>query len=262
MNDIIENAPKFWLETLPKKQPNQHKYDHGHALIYAAPELMGATTLAAQTCARIGTGLVTVLAPQDKADTYRCILPPHILVRTDPTFDDKRVTAKLYGSGGLSVEPDFNTSLPVVLDADALSVLPKRLAPNYILTPHQGEFDRAFPDIEGDRMQRVQIASKRLNCVIVLKGFETLIVSPDGRTVKNTHASPWLATAGSGDVLAGMITGLAAQKINLFDACCAAVWIHGECALQFGYYLVASDLPDLVPVVIKRILAQYQKIPN
>lgn len=253
MNDNIENSPDLWASKLPRKTAHQHKYDHGHALIYAAPELTGATHLAAQACARMGAGLVTVITPQEKADLYRCILPPHILIRDHPAFRDDRVTAKLYGPGGLSIKPDYQAQMPVVLDADALAELPARLAPHYILTPHQGEFDRAFPDIEGDRTFRVQEAAKRLNCVIVLKGAETLVAAPDGQVVKNVYASPWLATAGSGDVLAGMITGLVAQDMSPFDTCCAAVWIHGECARRFGPYLVAADLSALIPDVLSKI---------
>ncbi len=254
MNKIERNTPELWISKLPQKQWDQHKYDHGHALIHAAPKLTGATNLAAQACARIGTGLVTVATGEAVEDIYRCILPPHVLVRTEHNFETKSISAKLYGPGGLSALPDYHSRVPVVLDADALSALPGRLAPHYILTPHHGEFDRAFPDIEGNRTERAKKAANTLNCIIVLKGPETLIVSPNGHSITSNHASPWLATVGSGDVLAGMIAGLAAQNMHPFDACCAAVWIHGECALHFGRYLVASDLPDLIPSIMNKLL--------
>ena len=260
MGEIFENMPDVWLKNLPQKSGDQHKYDYGHAFIYAAPKLTGATNLAAQACARIGTGLVTVIAPAKREDLYRCILPPHILVCDSQSYDETHVTAKLYGSGGLSVKPDFKTNVATVLDADALQDLPNKLSPNFVLSPHQGEFDRAFSDIDGDRVARVKKVSKAMNCVIVLKGAETIIADPDRRVMVNKHASPWLATAGSGDVLAGMITGLLAQKMPVFDACCAAVWIHGECALHFGSHLVASDLPDLIPLVLRHLLDKNQGI--
>lgn len=254
MAKSTKNSPDLWKNLLPHKEAKQHKYDHGHALIYGAPTLTGATHLAATACARIGTGLVTVLAPLNKADLYRAILPPHILVRDDIAWHDKRVTAKLYGPGGLSVKPDFLSAIPTVLDADALSDLPEKFSPQFVITPHQGEFDRAFPAVTGSRIERAQKTARALNCHLILKGSETIIAGPDGKTVTNTHASPWLATAGSGDVLAGMITGLLAQKMPVFEACCAAVWVHGDCALELGSYLVAEDLEKLIPRVLNKVL--------
>lgn len=241
------NHPELWRDLIPLKTKESHKYTHGHALIYGAPELTGATYLAASACARIGTGLVTVLAGRKVADIYRTILPAHILVRNDLEWSDSRVIAKLYGSGGLSVIPDYQSDLPVVLDADALANLPKKLKPNYILTPHEREFDRAFPDIKGSRIEKAKSAARSINAHIVLKGAETVIATPDSQYVVNDHASPYLATAGTGDVLAGMITGLVTQNMPVFEACAAAVWIHGECARRFGIGLVASDLVDLIP---------------
>jgi len=245
-----DNHPDLWRGLLPLRTAKSHKYTHGHALIYGAPELTGATRLAAGACARMGAGLVTVLAPHDLANIYRTALPAHILVRGDLSWFDERVTAKIYGPGGLSVVPDFYSNLPVVLDADALANMPKKLAPNYILTPHEGEFELAFPNIKGSREERAQHAAQVLNAHVVLKGAKTIIAAPDGRCVINKNASPSLATAGTGDVLAGMITGLVAQNMPIFEACCAAVWMHGQCANEFGAGLVASDLIDVIPRVL------------
>jgi len=145
----------------------------------------------------------------------------------------------------------------VILDADALTVfgsdrekLYSALNNNSILTPHEGEFARLFPDLDGFKTQRAQKAAQASGAVIVLKGPDTVIVAPDGRTVINTNAPPWLATAGSGDVLAGMIVGLAAQGMAPFDAACAAVWIHGAAAYLFGEGLVASDIATKIPAVL------------
>lgn len=244
---INENSPDLWLSVLPQKTGDQHKYDYGHVLIYGALELTGATTLAASACARIGAGLVTVIAPQDTGSLYRTLLPPHILVREDPAYDDPRMTARLYGPGGLAVTPDYKSPCPLILDADALRDLPAQLPAETVLTPHEGEFARAFPNLTGSRTERAQAAAKATGAIIVLKGSETLIADPDGHATLNRHASPHLATAGSGDVLAGLIAGLIGRGMPPYEAACAAVWIHGDCSLRFGPGLVAADLPDLIP---------------
>ncbi len=247
------NHPDLWTHLIPVKTDESHKYKHGHVVIYGAPELTGATRLAASACSRMGAGLVTVLANPNIANVYRTALPPHILVRDDLNWFDERVSAKLYGPGGLSVEPDFKSNLPIVLDADALSNLPKKLAPNYILTPHEGEFERAFPDIKGARAEKAIEAAQTINAHIILKGAQTIIAAPDGNCVMNDHASPWLATAGTGDVLVGMVAGLIAQDMPVFEACCGAVWIHGDCGRRFGPGLVASDLVDTIPAALKAV---------
>lgn len=251
MVDFQINNPSLWRADLPQKKGRAHKYDYGHAVIYGAPSLTGATRLAAEACARVGAGLVTVLAPQGKGDIYRVTLPAHVLVRDDTGWRDERVSVRLYGSGGMAGAIDYDQSVPTVLDADALQNLPEKLGANYILTPHEGEFARAFPDIKGSREERALSAAQNSGAMIVLKGAETLIVSPDGRMVVNKHASPYLATAGSGDVLAGMIAGLLAQGMPAFEAACAAVWMHGDAAIKFGAGLVACDLPDLLPKVLQ-----------
>ena len=248
----MENNPDLWLDHFPKRQGYSHKYDYGHALIYGAPVLTGATRLAAEACARIGAGLTTVISEPNRADIYRVSLPAHIMVRDDMLWDDKRVTAKLYGPGGLSVKPDLQANLPVVLDADALGNLKMPLTENCILTPHEGEFARLFPHYhEGPNVERARAAAKASNAIVVLKGAETVIAHPDGCHMINTHATAYLATAGSGDVLSGMITGLTAQGMAPFEAACAAVWIHGDCAIRFGAGLVASDLINLIPEVLQ-----------
>ncbi len=207
--------------------------------------------MVACSCARMGTGLVTILATKESADVYRITLPPHLMVRDDLEWFDERVSALIFGSGGLpGIEPNYCSNLPVVLDADALANLPTKLSANYVLTPHEGEFHKAFPNLDGTKIERALQAATESGAYVVLKGPDTVIASPDGQHIVNDHASPWLATAGSGDVLAGMIGGLAAQQMPLFEACCAAVWIHGEAAQRFGIGLVASDLPAMIPQVL------------
>lgn len=245
-----ENTPEVWLEFFPKLDKDAHKYTRGHAVIYGAPELTGASRLAADACARIGAGLVSVLCTAETAAIYKTSLPAHILVRDDLNWWDERVTAQLYGSGGLARDVDIK-NVPTVLDADALLSLPEVLNPKCILTPHEGEFSKAFPDIRGDRIEMAQKASQQSSAIIVLKGQETIIAHPDGRMIVNRHAASNLATAGTGDVLAGLITGLAAQGMEPFFAASAAVWIHGDAAIKFGPGLVASDIPNIIPEILR-----------
>ncbi len=222
--------------------------------MYGAPELTGATRLAAEGCARMGAGLVTVLSMPEMAAIYRASLPAHIMVRADLDWVDARTTAKLYGSGGLAKPFVYDRNVKTVLDADALKNLPRTLNGHFVLTPHEGEFARAFPHITGDRRERALKAAQETGACVVLKGSQTVIAAADGRVVVNDHACPYLATAGSGDVLAGMIVGLLAQGMAPFEASCAAVWIHGACGLRFGAGLVASDLVGLIPDVLKEML--------
>lgn len=243
------NNPDLWLKQLPQKEADAHKYDYGHALIYGAPELTGATRLVASACARIGAGLTSVLA--ENAEIYRACLPAHIMVRGDVIWSDRRVSARLYGPGGIAKGVKISLSRPCVLDADALLCMPEQLNENVVLTPHEGEFEKIFPKIEGSREEKTLKAAQLSGAVVVLKGAETVIAHPDGRVVVNVHASPYLATAGTGDVLAGLITGLLAQNVPAFEAACAAVWIHGDAALRYGPGLVASDLIDLIPKVLQ-----------
>jgi hydroxyethylthiazole kinase-like uncharacterized protein yjeF len=146
----------------------------------------------------------------------------------------------------------------LVVDADALTLFRDRpgdlfacLDRDDVLTPHEGEFERLFPGLlaNGREMAAVE-AAERAGCVLVLKGSATVIAAPGGRCIVNGNGSPWLATAGSGDVLAGMIGGLLAQHMDSFDAACAAVWMHANAAHRFGPGLIAEDLPDLIPAVL------------
>jgi len=243
-----ENGPGLWQDKLPHPQPDDHKYKRGHVAIFAATDLTGATRLAAEACSRMGAGLVTVLTTQ-RADVYRSTLPPDIMVSEDTLDRVKSPTALLGGCGG--VAPAQRNELYArfegrtrVFDADAI---PGRedwgvLDSDSILTPHDGEFEKIFPDLKGERETKALQAAKLCGAIVILKGSRTIIAAPDGRCVTNIHASPWLAKAGTGDVLAGMIAGLAAQSMDPFHASCAAIWIHGEAGRQIGPGLVAGDI--------------------
>jgi len=248
----IENNPDLWLRHIPKPDSASHKYNRGHALIYGAPELTGASVLAASACARMGAGLVTVMGGE-KGDLYRSILPAHIMVRDGYDWFNKRITAQLYGCGGLAVKPDLSRNIPTILDAAAMKHLPNNMPPHTILTPHQGEFDKYLSRFKASdsAVENAVKAATSMGCIVVLKGHETIIAAPDGKAVINKHSSPYLASGGTGDVLAGMITGLCAQGMNPFKAACAAVWIHGESGIRIGAGLVASDIPDKIPEILR-----------
>ena len=245
----IENRPDLWRDRLPRPAADGHKYDRGHAVVLAAPDFTGATRLAAEAASRIGAGLVGVLAAT-RADVYRAALPPDIMVHDGPFEDINRPNVALAGPGGLSaghrtLVEDPPTALScMVCDADALPVFresARRPVPT-VITPHAGEFARIFPGLSGAPRDRTLAAAAGTGAVVVHKGPETLIADADGRLVVNRHASRWLAKAGTGDVLAGMIAGLAAQGLSPFDAACAAVWMHGEAGRRIGPGLVASDI--------------------
>lgn len=252
------NAPQIWQKRLPRPAPDGHKYHRGYAAIFGAPLLTGATRLAATACSRIGAGLVTVVASEN-ADIYRTCLPADIMVHDELP---PKASVALSGSGG--VAPAHSRSLlnnrelkARVFDADAL---PERgdfqhLDDSCILTPHHGEFERVFGAIDNDTENAARKAAVASGAIVVLKSSTTVIANPRGETVINRHASPYLAKAGTGDVLAGMITGLVAQGMQPFDACCVAVWMHGESGIRLGVGLIASDIPDTIPEILRELLA-------
>lgn len=185
------------------------------------------------------------------------------MVLEDPPSERAKINVVLGGPGGMLVEHrdallDNSFQTPRIFDANAI---PDHtdfsfLDENCVLTPHSGEFGRSFPSIWGTLEERAVEAAKTAGSIIVLKGSRTMIAHPDGRLVINDHASPYLAKAGTGDVLAGLLSGLIAQKMPIFEACCAAVWIHGEAGLRIGPGLIASDIPDIIPEILKGLVAQ------
>ena len=269
-----------------------HKYSHGHALILSGPSGHGgAARLAARGALRIGAGVVTVGCPVDALAENAARLDAVMLrVVADGealalALEDRRINALCLGPGmgtgardaglvavalGRRGEPR-----PTVLDADALTLLAGDAAlfvalhGGCVLTPHAGEFARLFPDIAAklaavatkgpaySKVDATREAAKRAGCVVLFKGPDTVIAAPDGRCAINSahydRAAPWLATAGSGDVLAGFITGLLARGFSPFDAACTGAWLHVECARSFGPGLIAEDLPEELPKVFRAL---------
>ena len=270
--NTFENAPCLWRAALPQAGGAGDKHARGHALVYGGYPMTGATRMAARAAARAGAGMTTVAVPEIALPIYAAALTS-IMVRPIVTPEDfshllsgSRFSAWLIGPGaGVDTATLVRTvamlaqGRPTVIDADAISVfqddpsvLDRAIRGPCVLTPHEGEFRRVF-DPAGDKLARTRAAAKRCGAVIVLKGSDTVIAAPDGRAVINANAPPTLATAGAGDVLAGIIVGLMAQGMPAFPAAAAGVWLHGAAAAAFGPGLLAEDLPDLLPGVFQRL---------
>ncbi|WP_311197262.1 NAD(P)H-hydrate dehydratase [Aliiroseovarius crassostreae] len=267
----------------------EHKYSHGHALILSGPSGKGgAARLSARGALRIGAGLVTVAptpgAVQENAARLDAIMlsPVGDKQALEAVLADERFNALCLGPGlGIErarelVPVALRAQRATVLDADALmafrdtsAALFEILHEDCVLTPHAGEFARLFPDIaeklnapatKGPAYSKVDAtrgAAARAGCVVLFKGSDTVIAAPDGQcAIHSAHyerAAPWLATAGSGDVLAGFVTGLLARGFSPMQAAETAAWLHVECALEFGPGLIAEDLPEMLPKVFRKI---------
>ncbi len=270
--DTWENDPARWRDRLPQLEASGNKYSRGHALLAGGYPTTGAARMAARAAARMGAGLTTLAVPERGLDVYASALTS-IMVRPlagasdlSRLLGDRRFSAFLIGPGaGVDAQTREHalamlaSGRPVVLDADAITVFeqdPKALFAAIrgpcVLTPHDGEFSRLF-DASGDKPARARRAARESGAIIVLKGADTVIAAPGGNAVINANAPPTLATGGSGDVLGGMILGLLAQGMDAFAAAAAAVWLHGAAARDFGPGLLAEDLPDLLPAVLRRL---------
>lgn len=267
-----ENVPQLFGPALRWRASEHHKYDFGSLLIRAGA-MTGAARLAGLAALRAGAGMVSIAAPPHTLLAYAAAPAALILAPSEgdkgwaDLAADPRRSAFLIGPGnGVTLETDraarlaLRTGKPVVLDADALTVFADR--PDemnetqhhaLVLTPHEGEFVRLFPDLAGSRLERARAAAKRLSATVVLKGADTVIAAYDGRAAIADNAPPWLATAGSGDVLSGIIAALLAQGVEPFMAAAAGVWMHGEAAALAGLGMIADDLPSALPSVLKRL---------
>jgi hydroxyethylthiazole kinase-like uncharacterized protein yjeF len=272
----FENTPALWRQGFAWPGMSGHKYTRGHALVVSGPvHATGAARLAARGALRMGAGLVSVASPLDAVAvnaahlTGIMIKPFNGADGLKEILSDNRLNAVVVGPGvGLGpatralVSACLESSARIVLDADALTsffdeadaLFGRVKGKEAVLTPHEGEFERLFPGLlssSPSRLAAAREAAAKAGCVIVLKGPDTVVATPDGRAAINTNAPPTLATAGSGDVLAGFIAGLLAQGMDVREAACAAVWLHGECANYFGPGLIAEDLPEILPDVLR-----------
>lgn len=252
----VNNTPDLWRASIPDPAFDGHKYQRGHTAIFGADRFTGATRLAAEACSRIGSGLVSVLS-EEQAQVYRMTLPPDIMVSELGLASLNRVTTLLAGPGGCSDAQastlfEADPSLDLVLDADAIRLWPELTGRRLILTPHEGEFERYFGAL--DHIDRVSEAAAKSGAIIVLKRAETIIASPDGRIITNKVASRYLAKAGTGDVLAGLIAGFVAQGMKGISAACAAVWIHGIASERIGPGLVPQDIFPFIRPLLRELL--------
>ncbi len=244
------NLPELW--PLPRPRADGHKYSRGHVTVLGGAEMTGAARLTAEAARRAGAGLVTIAATE-RADIYRAG-PPGLLVSEAPLdtlLEDARRQVWVCGPG--LGQDAARAALPrllqagrrVLADADALTAFagtPDALRGAAVLTPHGGEFARVFGDPGVDRVAAAREAAARTGAVVLLKGPDTIVAAPDGRVAINASAPPWLATAGAGDVLAGLIAGLLAQGMADWQAACAGAFLHGHAALRAGPAMVVEDL--------------------
>ncbi len=276
------NGPGMALEALHPPQTTGHKYTRGHALILSGGiEGAGAARLGARAALRVGAGLVTLAAPEEVLVAHSAATDAILIRRAEEWANllaDRRKNAVLLGPGGGmggpmrdAVADALGPGRHIVLDADALTsfagkanqlrdlIAAEDAEGRVVITPHEGEFQRLFSEEDAiarvdSKLERARLAAQYLNAVVLLKGPDTVIAAPDGVAVINAHASPWLATAGSGDVLAGLITGLLAQGADPFAAACGAAWLHGEAGIRFGPGLISEDIPALLPEILSDLL--------
>ncbi|GHE58461.1 bifunctional NAD(P)H-hydrate repair enzyme [Camelimonas fluminis] len=283
---MFYNSPDLWLTRFPAPSLEAHKYRRGHVLCGSGgPLSTGAIRLAARSALRVGAGLATIAAGPDACRVHAAHLTAVMIREAEGAgdfarlLDDVRFNAVILGpAGGVGpelaarVEEAILRGRALVIDADAISSFagaPERMAAlivagggaPVVMTPHDGEFARLFGKVAGvmdagAKYERALAAARLAGAIVVLKGADTVIAAPDGRVAINDNAPPWLGTAGSGDVLSGLVGGLLAQGMPGFEAAAAAVWIHGAAARTFGPGLISEDLPEQVPAVLRRLLQQ------
>jgi len=280
----FENAPELWEGALPVLGVEAYKYSRGHAAVFSGgAHSTGAARLSALAAARVGAGAVTLLSPPDAMAINAANLTS-IMVRETRSLKDVRqffaerkvgaaVLGPGYGNPAFAREHALflaNSGLEgfhgLVLDADGITAFERNPDELFdcrrdarsalVLTPHEGEFRRLFPDIAKatvSKIEKAREAAKRANAVIIYKGPDSVIAEPGGLAVVNANGTPLLATAGSGDVLTGIVCGLLAQGMPAFAAACASVWMHADAARRFGHGLIAEDLPAQLPAVLSTL---------
>lgn len=283
--NLWQNSPDMWAKKWPVPSAAAHKFARGHTLALSGPSRQtGAARMAAMAALRAGSGLVSLASPGSAMMVNANHLTTIMLNRIDTADElaqllaDPRYNSAIIGPGcGVGattremVLVALDAGCAVTLDADALTSfaddrdqLAKAIADQpdreVVLTPHGGEFARLFPDITtNDKVDMARTAAAKTGATIVLKGADTVIAAPDGRAAINTNAPPWLATAGSGDILAGFIAGLQAQSMPGFEAAAMGVWLHGAAGNAAGIGLIATDLPMQLPTVFSTLLLDLEQ---
>lgn len=276
--DTHLNDPELWQDDLPVIRPEMQKYSRGHAaIIGGGTSSTGAARLAARACLRAGAGAATVACPPSALVIYAAALEA-VMVKSISDGDEftdwlnrRRIGSLLIGPGNGVTERtrDFTalaleSSADVVLDADAITVfaedpdtlfsmIEEKTEGEVVLTPHEAEFERIF-SLSGSKLQRARQAAEMSGAVVLLKGADTVIATPDGKAVINYNAPPYLATAGSGDVLAGLITGFLSGGMTAFSAAAAAAWLHGAAGNELGPGMISEDIETKIPALLKKLL--------
>jgi len=272
---VMENSPLLWAAQMPQPGQGDYKHRRGHLKVVSGPiNATGAARLAARAGLRAGAGLVTLLSPQSALQVNAAHLTAIMLSSVDGADElfeaAQKASAVIIGpAAGVTPQTRQNvssvlkSSARVVLDADALTVfaddptvLFQHLREADVLTPHTGEFERLFGNLletAHNKIEAARAAAARAGCVVVVKGADTVIAAPTSHVIVNTHATRWLATAGSGDVLAGILAGLMAQGVDTFLSAAMAVWIHGEAGRRIGAGLIAEDLEAQLPDILSAL---------
>ncbi len=252
------NGPALWR--IPSPGTGDHKYTRGHVTVLGGASMTGAARLSAAAARRGGAGMVSIAAT-GRADIYRGG-EPGLIVSDAPLaelLEDPRRTVWVCGPG--LGHDAARAALPallaagrrIVADADALGACagqPQALAGCAVLTPHEGEFQKLFGPVGPDRIAAARAAARQVGAVVLLKGADTVVAAPDGRVAVNSNAPPWLATAGAGDVLAGLVAAMLAQGMPDWEAAAAAAWLHGRAAALAGPGLIAEGLlPNIAAAV-------------
>jgi hydroxyethylthiazole kinase-like uncharacterized protein yjeF len=276
--DLFENDPDLWSARFPWPAFDAHKHSRGRLKVVSGEEWStGAARLAARGGLRLGAGAVTVLSPPGALAVNAAHLEAVMLAPFDSDADlaiaaedaDAVIIGPAAGVGeatARNLQALARTGAALVVDADALTSFRHDLEALFacldrddVLTPHPGEFERVFPGLlakSPERITAAREAARRAGAVVLLKGADTVVAAPDGRASVLLNGTPWLATAGSGDVLAGFIGGLIAQGMESFEAACAGAWIHAACGARHGPGLIAEDLPGLAPSVLAELHAK------
>jgi hydroxyethylthiazole kinase-like uncharacterized protein yjeF len=283
------NEAALWRERFPVPRPDGHKYSRGHAVVLSGGiSSTGAARMAARGALRAGAGLVTIASPREAlavnaaASLAVMVRPVDGAGELAAFLSDARRNAVVLGPGGgvgqlmrEMVATALSGERAVVLDADAvtsfaeepqalIAAIRARAPSATVLTPHEGEFKALFAAVDdmpksGSKLERARAAAACTGAVVLLKGSDTVVAAPDGRAAITANAPPWLATAGAGDVLAGFVAGLLAQRMPVFEAAAAAVWLHGEVGAVVGPGLIAEDLPEALPQVYRQLLIERVK---